>query len=566
MKAHITIRSVMVFGFLSVLTCPAPAIPSACPQTATSSESSAVDEMLNNAFRPDQPGAAAIVVRKNQVLLRKGYGMADLELKIPIEPDMVFRLGSVTKQFTATAILMLEERGKLAVTDPITKFLPDYPTHGHEITIEHLLTHTSGIRSYTSMPEWQALWRKDFKLDELIDFFKNQPMDFAPGERWLYDNSGYILLGAVVEKASGQSYEQFLRNNIFDPLGMKHSYYDHTEQIIPRRVKGYQRTAQGYENAPYLSMTQPYAAGSLASSVDDLATWNSAVWGNKLLKKETMAKAHRVYRLKDGRPTGYGYGWMIASYEGHRTVEHGGGIHGFATYVLSMPDDDIFVAILTNGSAGPDASPGMLAMKMAALAVGKPVVDPKPVALRPEQLQRCVGIYALEDKSEMTISVDADQLYMRRGAGLRSPLRPVSDLEFFVPNSLTRVVFQADAAGRITGLEVRPRVGTAETATRTDKTLPSRVEVPISAQVLEKYAGTYELAPNFNLVMTVEDGKLMTQATGQQKFQLYAESETKFFLKITDAQVEFIRDEAGNVTGLKLYQGGRITPGKRVKQ
>jgi len=566
MKTQSTVRSTMIVGFLFVLDCFGPAVPSSRAQTAVLPESSAIDAMLNNAFHRDQPGASAIVVRKNQVLLRKGYGMADLELKIPIEPDMVFRLGSVTKQFTATAILMLEERGKLSVTDPITRFLPDYPTHGHEITIEHLLTHTSGIRSYTSMPEWQALWRKDFKLDELIDFFKNQPMDFAPGERWLYDNSGYILLGAIVEKASGQSYEQFLRTNIFDPLGMKHSYYDHTEQIIPRRVKGYQRTAQGFENAPYLSMTQPYAAGSLASSVDDLAVWNAAVWSNKLLKKETMAKAHHVYRLKDGRPTGYGYGWMMASYEGHRTVEHGGGIHGFATYILSMPDDDIFVAILTNGSAGPDASPGMFAIKMAAIAVGKPVADPKAVALKPEQLQRCAGIYALEDKSEMTISLDANQLYMRRGTGLRSPLHPMSETEFFVPNSLTHVVFQADAAGRITGMEVRPRVGMAESAARTDKTLTSRVEVPISAQVLEKYAGTYELAPNFNLVVTVEDGRLMTQATGQQKLQLYAESETKFFLKATDAQVEFIRDEAGNVTGLKLYQGGRITPAKKAKQ
>ena len=565
MKTRTTVRSAVIVCFLCVLSCIGPTVLSVYAQTAPSAEAGAIDAMLNKAFRPDQPGAAAIVVRKNQVLLRKGYGMADLELKIPIEPDMVFRLGSVTKQFTATAILMLEERGKLSVADPITKFLPDYPTQGHEITIEHLLTHTSGIRSYTSMPEWQPLWRKDFKLDELIDFFKNQPMDFAPGERWLYDNSGYILLGAIVERASGQSYEQFLRTNIFDPLGMKHSYYDHTEQIIPRRVKGYQRTAQGFENAPYLSMSQPYAAGSLASSVDDLAVWNAAVWGNKLLKKETMARAHRVYRLKDGRPTGYGYGWMMASYEGHRTVEHGGGIHGFATYVLSMPDDDVFVAILTNGSAGPDASPGMLAIKMAAIAVGKPVTDPKPVALKPEQLQRYVGVYALEDKSEVTVTVDTNQLYLRRGTGQQSPLQPVSETEFFVPNTLTRVVFQADAAGRITGLEARPRVGMAETATRTDKALPSHVEVPISAQVLEKYAGTYELAPNVNVSMTVEDGRLMTQITGQQKYPLYAESESRFFLKVVDAQVEFVRDEAGNVTGLKLYQGGRTTAAKRVK-
>ena len=265
------------------------------------SEAGAIDQLLSGTFKPGEPGAAVIVTRKGQTLFRKGYGMADLELQVPIEPDMVFRLGSVTKQFTAVAILMLEEQGKLSVSDPITKFLPDYPTQGHTITVEHLLTHTSGIRSYTEMPEWLPQWRKDFTLNELIDFFKNQPMDFAPDEKWLYDNSGYILLGAIIEKASGQSYEDFIRTKIFEPLGMKHSCYDHTERIIPKRVKGYERTSSGFQNAPYLSMTQPYAAGSLASSVDDLALWNSALWSNKLLKPESLAKAHKAHVLKDGR-------------------------------------------------------------------------------------------------------------------------------------------------------------------------------------------------------------------------------------------------------------------------
>jgi CubicO group peptidase (beta-lactamase class C family) len=161
---------------------------------------------------------------------------------------------------------------------------------------------------------------------------------FKPDEKWLYDNSGYILLGAIIEKASGQSYENFIRTKIFEPVGMKHSCYDRTEMIIPRRVKGYERTPSGFENAPYLSMTQPYAAGSLASSVDDLALWNSALWSNKLLKPESLAKAHKPHVLKDRSGTGYGYGWEIGSYEGHRTIEHGGGIQGFATYTLSLPE------------------------------------------------------------------------------------------------------------------------------------------------------------------------------------------------------------------------------------
>ena len=437
-------------------------------------EAQSIDRLLSAAFQPDQPGAAVIVTRKGQTILRKGYGMADLEMKIPIEPDMVFRLGSVTKQFTAVAILMLEEQGKLSVTDPITRFLPDYPTAGQTITIEHLLTHSSGIRSMTSMPEWRPAWRKDFSLTELIDFFKNQPMDFKPGERWLYNNSGYILLGAIIEKASGQSYEDFLRKNIFEPLGMKQTYYDRTERIIPRRVKGYQRGVAGFGNAPFLSMSQPYSAGALASTVDDLAIWNSAIWSNRLLKKETLARAHTPYSLLGGKSTGYGYGWMVGVYEGHRTVEHGGGIHGFATYVLSMPDDGVYVAILTNGSAGPNASPADLALQMAEIAVGS-IAEPKQISLAPEQLDRYVGVYVNTEKEERTISREGNQLYSQRsGGGPRSPIQPLSNTEFFAPRSKARLIFSVDANGRVTGVEMRPRVGMADQMTKTEKALPGR--------------------------------------------------------------------------------------------
>jgi CubicO group peptidase (beta-lactamase class C family) len=530
------------------------------------SEGSTIDQLLSGTFKPGEPGAAVIVIRNGQTLLRKGYGMADLELQVKIEPDMVFRLGSVTKQFTAVAILMLEEQGKLSVEDPITKFIPDYPTQGHTITVEHLLTHTSGIRSYTEMPEWLPQWRKDFTLNELIDFFKNQPMDFAPDEKWLYDNSGYILLGAIIERASGQSYEDFIRTKIFEPLGMKHSHYDHSEVIIPRRAKGYQRSSSGFENAPYLSMTQPYAAGSLASSVDDLALWDSALWSNKLLKPESLAKAHKPHVLKDGSGTGYGYGWGIGAYEGHRTIEHGGGIPGFATYTLSLPDDGVFAAILTNGSAGPDVSPERLAVQMAGSAIGRPVVEPKAISMKPEQLDRHTGVYAISAKEQRIITREGGQLYSQRSGGTRYAIQPLSETEFFFPGSFDRLIFVPDGSGRITRVELRPRAGAVEEALRTDQPLPSRKEVQVDPAILQKYVGIYELAPDFLLTVTMEDGKLMTQATGQAKVQVFPESETKFFLKVTDAQIEFLKDGSGNVNSLKLYQGGQIVPARKVKQ
>ena len=183
-----------------------------------------MDELLSLTYLPGRPGASVIVAQDGQALLRKGYGLANMELNLPVEPYMVFRLGSITKQFTAAGVLMLLEQGRLSLQDEITRYLPDYPTQGRKITIHHLLTHTSGIKSYTEMPEWLPLWRKDMTVDDIIALFKDQPMDFEPGEKFLYCNSGYILLGAIIEKLSGIRYADFIKQNIFDRLDMLHSF------------------------------------------------------------------------------------------------------------------------------------------------------------------------------------------------------------------------------------------------------------------------------------------------------------------------------------------------------
>ena len=234
-------------------------------QNGNEALATAIDTLMSSNFSPQEPGASVIVVKDGKVIFRKGYGLANVELGVAVEPDMIFRIGSITKQFTAVAILMLEEQGKLSVKDEITKYFPDYPTQGKKITVEHLLNHTSGIKSYTSLPEWLPQWRKDFKVDELIALFKDKPMDFAPGDSWSYNNSAYFLLGAIIEKASGQSYADFVEKHIFAPLGMKHSFYDNTERLITRRVAGYSKKGNDFVNCAYLSMSQPYAAGSLIS-------------------------------------------------------------------------------------------------------------------------------------------------------------------------------------------------------------------------------------------------------------------------------------------------------------
>ncbi len=443
----------------------------ATAQTARLSDenlAAAVNEMLEKTYKADEPGAAVIVVRDGKVVLRKGYGRANMELGVPIEPDMVFRTGSITKQFTAVAILMLAEQGKLSLEDDITRFFPDYPTKGQKITIEHLLTHTSGIKSYTSLPEWLPLWRKDMPITELIALFKDKPMDFAPGEKWAYNNSAYVLLGAIIEKASGQTYADFIEKNIFAPLGMKHSFYDDTARIIPRRVAGYSKGKDGFINAAYLSMSQPHAAGSLVSSVDDLALWDAALYTEKLVKQDSLKRAWTTSKLNNGKATNYGFGWSIGSYEGHPMIEHSGGIPGFASYAIRMPNERVYVAALTNRDF---ESPGRTVLKIAALAIGKPYQEPAAVKLSAAVLEGYVGVYQLGEKDEAVVRRDGDNLVISFPGGRKTTISPMSETRFFVKDSRTRINFSRNPAGAVTGFVVSGS-GVEQDAQKTDKPLP----------------------------------------------------------------------------------------------
>ncbi|HEX6125720.1 MAG TPA: serine hydrolase [Pyrinomonadaceae bacterium] len=522
----------------------------------------AVNEILEKTYKPDEPGAAVIVVRDGKVVLRKGYGKANMELGVSIEPDMVFRIGSLTKQFTAVAILMLAEQGKLSLDDDITKFLPDYPTKDQKITIEHLLTHTSGIKSYTSLPEWLTQWRKDLSIAELIGIFKDKPMDFAPGERWAYNNSAYVLLGAVIEKASGQSYADFVEKNIFAPLGMKHSFYDDTARLIPRRVSGYSKGKEGFVNAAYLSMSQPHAAGSLVSSVDDLALWDAALYTEKLVKQDSLKRAWTTSKLNNAKATNYGFGWSISSYEGHPIIEHSGGINGFAAYALRMPNDRVFVAALTNRDF---ESPGKLVFKIAALAIGKPYLDPTAIKLPDDVLDQYVGVYQLSGTEEAIVRRDGGKLFLSLPVGGRSEFLPMSATEFFVKDSRPRLRFTKNAAGAATGFVLTSSSGTEQSATKTSKPLPpERQAMALDPGIYDRYSGVYELAPSFSLTITREGAKLMAQGTGQPKIELFPDSPTTFFAKEVEVRIEFVIGGDGKASSIILSQGGQRLTGKKI--
>lgn len=535
-------------------------------QTAPAAATAAFDKVLKESYAPDQPGAAVIVVKDGRTVFRKALGMADMELGVPLQPDMVFRLGSITKQFTAVSILILAEEGKLSLQDPIEKHLPGYPTQGHVITVEHLLTHTSGIQSYTAIPGWMtSKILAPMTVTELLDGFKKEPMQFAPGEKYVYNNSAYVMLGAVIEKVSGKTYEAFVKERIFQPLGMTSSWYGSTEPIIPKRVPGYSADGDKVRNAGYLSMTQPYSAGSLSSTVDDLARWDAGLYTEKILKKASLQKAWTSYHLKSGEATKYGYGWGIETLRGRPSVAHGGGIFGFSTFALRLPEDRVYVAVLAN-SDSPMTAPGYVAKKLAAIALGDPFPEFTPVTLDVSVLERYAGVYRIDEKSTRTVRVEGGKIFTQRTGGPRQEIRPSSETAFFYDKSFTHLRFVVDPGGKVTEMLVyQDGAAEAERAPRVGDAPAERPVAKVDPALYSAYAGEYELAPAFILTVTREGDRLMTQATGQQKFEIFPSSETEFFLKVVDARITFVRSPDGTVDQLVLHQGGRDLPAKRKK-
>lgn len=514
------------------------------------SPDAAFDKLIGNQYKSGEPGAVVLVAEKGRVVYRKAFGMADLELGIAMKPEMVFEIGSMTKQMTAVAVLMLIEEGKLSLQDEITKYIPDYPVQGHKITIHHLLTHTSGIRSYTSMQDWQPLWRKDLTPSEMIDVFKNQPMDFAPGEQYLYNNSAYFMLGYIIEKASGLSYAQFLKERIFEPLKMNNSYYGSHEQIIPLRASGYQKK-EDFVNAEYLSLTQPYAAGSVMSCVDDLLTWQMAIRDNKLVKKETIQLAFTDYRLNDGKPIHYGYGWVLNEINDSPTIEHSGGIFGYTTNGIWLPEEDVYVVMLTNRD---DFGPSDISTRLAAMAINKPYPSAESsVKLNEALLRSLEGVFEFEDGSVRKFFVEDGQLMSQKQGSAKFRLIPLSENLFAYENSFSTVEFSTTAGKRKAVFKNRIDAFTGEL---TNKKIAENAEISLSPEQMKPFVGVYEVQPGFSLTFTLEDGHLMTQATGQEKFEVFPSSENTFFLKVVDARIEFQRNSEGVVDALMLYQGG----------
>lgn len=363
-----------------------------------------LDEVVSSYTHDNAFMGTVLVAEGDKILLNKGYGQAVVEWNVPNVPEARFRLGSLTKQFTATLVLALQQDGKLDIHDPVSKYVPDAPKTWEKITVADLLGHTSGIPNFTNDKEFGA-WRMTAHThEEELAFFRNKPLDFEPGTKFDYSNSNFEVLGVIIEKVSGKTYEEMLHERIFGPLGMKNTGLDHDDLVLPKRAEGYSPGPNGLVVARSESMTVPWAAGSLYSTTGDLLLWARGLFGHKVLNDASLK-----LMTTPGKGS-YGLGVFVSTTDNLQTVEHGGGIEGFNTYLLYVPERQIAVVALSNVNGnGPDS----MSPKLRDVVLGKKVTLASERKIEPisqAELQKFVGSYQLSQHLVLNIAVTKDGL------------------------------------------------------------------------------------------------------------------------------------------------------------
>jgi CubicO group peptidase (beta-lactamase class C family) len=397
---------------------------------------------------------SVLVARGDTVVHAGGYGMANLEHQAPNTAQTVFRLGSLTKQFTAAAILQLQEQGRLRLTDTVDRHLPDYP-HGGEITIHQLLNHTSGVPDYAGFEGHSTEFRNPITLDGLMDGFSRLPLDFAPGSRYQYSNSGYVVLTAIIESVSRQPYAVYLLEHIFRPLHMDSTGYEDSSAIVPDRAAGYTWDGAAYHNAEFIDMSNPAGAGGLITTVSDIYRWDRALYAGAVLN----AAARQAYFTPSadmGRGISYAYGWAVAEKGGRRFDLHSGGINGFSSFVLRYPAEQLYVVVLSNVESAPTQA---VAEGLMAIALGDPYELPgqyHAANVDPAIYEKYVGRYEIARGVVTDVTTEAGRLYVQATNEPRVEVKPESTTQFYVQvNGMDiRLRFEVGPDGAATGLVI----------------------------------------------------------------------------------------------------------------
>lgn len=519
------------------------------------------DQLLANAYAANGPGAAVIVTENGKTVYAAGRGMADIGAGRAIKPGDSFRLGSITKQFAAATLLKLIEQGKLSLDDPLSKFIPDYPAPGASVTVRQLLNHTSGIADYTAIPGWmvEANTAKAYTSPQLIDVFKDKPAAFKPGEHWAYDNSGYILVGAIIEKVTGKPWDDAVTDAITRPLHLTSIRSGVGEASISTMVKGYTDKDGKAVPATIIHMSVPGAAGALVGDAEDLATWADALHNGKVVNAATYQAMITPTKTSDGKTASYGFGLEIEDVRGEKAIGHNGGIFGFSTDSIYLPKQKLFVAVFAN-SDSPKTQPGTLAQRLAAVAIGDPFPTLTKTAVDMKAVEPMLGVYKFDD-TERTFFARGGKLFTKRtGGGEIEAFAAGRDRFFYGPDDLTYFEVIPGAKGKQIGFH---RNGSPQGAigVRTGPVPTEAPQVAVPPATLDVYAGDYtSIAGTF--VIKHEGEGLTVKLAAQPTFPLKAISLTEFKIVGIPAKIRFnVKDgKAGSIT---LFQGGQELEGVR---
>jgi CubicO group peptidase (beta-lactamase class C family) len=548
-----------------------------------------IDDLLKRYSEYGLFNGSALVAEDGKVIFKNGYGYANMEWKVPNTSDTKFRIGSISKQFTATIIMQLVQEGKIKLDGKIIDYLPDYRKDtGEKVTIHQLLNHTSGIFPYTSMPNvWSDSLRNHYEEDYMIKHFHSGDLQFEPGTKFAYNNTGYYLLGAIAERVTGKKFGELLEERIFKPLGMTNTASENDGVVVNKKANGYLKFGKTYTMDPYFYMPNAMGAGQMYSTVEDMVKWDQALYSDKILSEESKEKMFTPYL------SNYGYGWGIAidtikgTNEITKITAHSGGINGFNTLFIRLLKNKQMIAIFSNAGNAP-------LNEMAGEIINilydqkykypkRPILDVIADVIYKRGIDAGIEQYRkLKETKNENYDFSEQQLntlgYMYLRSGDIDKALAVFNLNIDAyPEAFNPYDSYAEALmtkgdnenaikyykksleinpGNTNGIEQLKKLGVEYKAN----------EIKIDNSILSGYAGEYQLFPNFVITVRVDGNKIFAQATGQQEFEIFPSSETKFYYKVVNAQIGFIKDEEGNFNKLILYQNNREMPGERIKK
>lgn len=516
---------------------------------------------LDSVYQADAPGAAIIVVDDGEVVLRTARGVANKNSGEALTADSVFRIGSITKQFASSTMMHLVEQGKVSLDDPLSKYLPDYPG-GDKVTIHHLLNHTSGIKSYTGIPGWlsEEKTSKAYTTAEMVAEFKDQPSDFEPGQGWLYNNSGYYLVGAVIEAATGKAWHEVLRDELLQPADISTIRYTADEASVPHMALGYTLRDDQVTDAQPIHPSVPGAAGALLGDVSGLANWYAALFGKQLVSEDSLERMTTPTEYGDGKIEQYGYGLGMGDIRGHATIGHSGGIFGFSSNSVLIPDEGLVVIVLAN-SDSPSISTGVVMQRLAGMAMGDPypVFEAQPYDLG--QLEPILGRYQFDGSVRDFYARDG-KLYARRDEGREAEIFYGGDDRFFYGNT-TLTYFEIDDSGEAPVIRFYQNGNAAaQIGTRAGDVPEGPVYIDLTTEQAQRLVGVYSLPFGDFTVALQEDGTITGQLAGQSALPVKAVSETELRAEQVGAKLTFTI-EGDQAISMTLEQGGGSYPAPR---